>query len=197
LDRHSYDATADTVADDSAGGLADDPSHALSTYQAVKPVSSQFYNYLSHRVASRAGRHDSQQGSVTAAISGAFASSTKDKATALVKQDYCQDKLPSERFHGRITSVDDCPTSCRAELVYSIDVRALKDQSGSYVVSVHRFPSVRCDLNAKFSSIFKDIILELARAWSKREIRGAIKNYLVVLKPEVRPQSKVAEFCFI
>ena len=123
------DAAAENT-DDHPGGHGD-PSHPLSTYQAVKPVSSQFYNYLSHRVASRAGRHDSQQGSVTGAISGAFASSAKDKAIAREKQNFCQVKLPSERFHGRITSVDDCPTSCRAELVYSIDVRALSDQSGS------------------------------------------------------------------
>lgn len=128
FDPSSKDAAADS-SDDSLGGHDD----ALSTYQAVKPVSSQFYNYLSHRVASRAGRHDSQQGSITAAISGAFANSPRDKATACEKQSYCQDALPSERFHGRISSVDDCPSSCRAELVYSIDVRALRDQSGSYV----------------------------------------------------------------
>jgi hypothetical protein len=126
----SNDDTADTTTDNYAGGH-EDASHLLSTYQAVKPVSSQFYNYLSHRVASRAGQHDSQQGSITAAISGAFATSPKDKATAREKQKYCQDGLPSKRFHGRISSVDDCPSSCRAELVYSIDVRALSDQSGS------------------------------------------------------------------
>jgi hypothetical protein len=40
------DATADNT-DDYPGGH-DDPSRPLSTYQAVKPISSQFYNYLSH-----------------------------------------------------------------------------------------------------------------------------------------------------
>lgn len=47
-------------------------------------------------------------------------------------------------------------------------------------------------MNVKTSSIFKNIILELARAWSKGEIRGAVKNYLVVFKPEVRPRNASA-----
>jgi hypothetical protein len=104
-----------------------------STYRAVKPVSSQFYNYMTHRVASRAGRHDAQQGSVTAAISGAYANDEKDEKVAKEKQKYCKNALPSDRFHARMTSVRECPNACRAELVYSVDVRALKDRSGSYV----------------------------------------------------------------
>ena len=128
--------------DDDPGHADDDPDNAMdddddaddpyspSAYQAVKPVSSQFYNYLTHRVASRAGAHDSQQGTVTAAISGGYAITDKDKSTARDKQEYCKDALPSERFHGKIASVRDCPSACRAELVYSIDVRALKDPSG-------------------------------------------------------------------
>ena len=109
----------------------DNDPYSPSTYQAVRPVSSQFYNYMTHRVASRAGRHDSQQGSVTAAISGGYAKTNKDRLTASEKQTYCRIELPSERFHGKITSVKDCPSACRAELVYSIDVRALKQPSGS------------------------------------------------------------------
>jgi hypothetical protein len=104
-----------------------------STYRAVKPVCSQFYNYMTHRVASRAGRHDAQQGSVTAAISGAYAKNERDEKVAKEKQKYCKKALPSDRFHARITSVRECPNACRAELVYSVDVRALKDCSGSYV----------------------------------------------------------------
>ena len=110
----------------------DDPQapYLESTYRAVKPVSCQFYNYMAHRVASRAGRHDSQQGSVTAAISGAYAKTETDEKTAKQKQAYCKKGLPSERFHARINSVRECPCACRAELVYSVDVRALKDPSG-------------------------------------------------------------------
>jgi hypothetical protein len=107
-----------------------DEDYAPSFQSVVRPVSSQFYSYLAHRTASRAGRHDSQHGHVTAAISGAYAKNPKDKTNALDKQTYCNQSLPFERFHDRI-SIDDCPTSCRAELVYTIDVRALKDPSGS------------------------------------------------------------------
>ena len=104
----------------------------VSSLQAVKGVSAQFYNYIMHRVATRAGRHDAQQGTVTAAISGAFASSQKHKAIASKKQLYCRTGLPSDRFHEKI-SLEDCPTSCRAEFVYSVDVRALKNASGTHV----------------------------------------------------------------
>ena len=171
--------------DDRMDGDTDD-SYSPSTFQAVKPVSSQFYNYMTHRVASRAGRHDSQQGSVTAAISGKYATLQKDKTMAKKKQLFCQDGLASERHHGRITSVEDCPSTCHAELVYSIDVRALKDPSGLCVIlfsiqTISRLTPQDCHSR----SIFCNIILKLARAWSKEEIRGAIKNCLLVLKPEV------------
>lgn len=184
-------------AGDCTDGDADD-SYSRSTFQAVKPVSSQFYNYMTHRVASRAGRHDSQQGSVTAAISGGYATSQKDKSTAKEKQLFCQDGLPSERFHGRITSVKDCPSACRAELVYSIDVRALKDPSGSCAIlfsiqTVSRLTPRDCHIR----SIFRNIILKLARAWSKEEIRGGIKNYLLVLKPEVRLRRHFSFLVFV
>jgi hypothetical protein len=109
----------------------ENPIH-LGGIQAVKPVASQFYNYIAHRTATRAGRHYSQQGTVTATLAGAFASTNKDKKRASDLQDYCDLSLPSERFHQNI-SIEDCPASCRAELVYSIDVRALKHRSGRYV----------------------------------------------------------------
>jgi hypothetical protein len=74
--------------------------------------------------------YDAQQGTVTAAISGGFADSPKHKAIASRKQAYCETSLPSERFHAK-TSIDDCPTYCRAEFVYSVDIRALKNPSGA------------------------------------------------------------------
>lgn len=114
----------------------DDDGTTQSHFQAVKPICSQLYNHITHRVASRAGKHDSQQGTVTAAISGAFASTQKDKKTASRIREYCETGLPSDRFHDRISSPDaECPTACRAEFVYSIDVRALKDSSGRCVFS--------------------------------------------------------------
>jgi hypothetical protein len=100
--------------------------------QVVKPIACQFYNYIAHRTATRAGRHYSQQGTVTAALAGAFSGTNKDKKRASELQGYCDQSLPSDRFHQNI-SIDDCPSSCRAELVYSVDVRALKHLSGRYV----------------------------------------------------------------
>jgi hypothetical protein len=154
--------------------------------QPVKAVSAQFYNYITHRVASRAGRHDAQQGMVMAAISGGFADSTKDKNTALRKQSHCDQGLPSERFHSKI-SLEDCPTSCRAEIVYSVDVRALKNRSGTHVVSFFfQLAFVLLWYARSYRSIFKDIVLPLARCWSLGGVRKAITEHLLVLKPEVR-----------
>ena len=112
-------------------GDGDEPNRKPSL-PAVKGVSAQFYNYVTHRVATRAGRHDAQQGTVTAAISGGFANCRKHKRIALERQSYCDQCLPSDRFHNKI-SIEDCPTSCRVELVYSVDVRALKNPSGRYI----------------------------------------------------------------
>ncbi len=117
----------------------------VSSLQVVKPVSAQFYNYITHRVATRASRHDAQQGTVTAAISGGFASSQKHKMTASNKQSHCDLGLPSDRFHTRI-SLDDSPTSCRVEFVYSVDVRALKNPSGTHV-TFPSFPELIAFLN--------------------------------------------------
>jgi len=100
--------------------------------RVVRAVATQFYNYITHRVAAQAGGHDTQQGTVTAAVSGAFATTRKHKRIATEKGSYCDRKLPFRRFHDRI-SIEDCPTSCRAELVYSIDIRGLENPSGTYV----------------------------------------------------------------
>jgi hypothetical protein len=107
-------------------------SEQVPTLRAVKPVSSQFYNYMMHRVATRAGRYDAQQGTVTAAISGGFAKTERHRDIAFDKRTHCNGGLPSDRFHTRF-SLEDCPTSCRAEFVYSVDVRALKEPSGRRV----------------------------------------------------------------
>jgi hypothetical protein len=112
-----------------------DDSHPASL-RVVKPIFTQFYNYFAHRVAPRAGGHESQHGGITAAISGAFATSQKHKRAALKKQSECERSLPFQRFHDRI-SIEDCPTCCRAELVYSIDIRGLKNPSGTYASFFH------------------------------------------------------------
>ncbi len=60
----------------------------LAQAQVVKLVSCQFYNYITHSMATRSGRHDSQQGSVTAAISSEFSQTFKDKKNIAEKQAY-------------------------------------------------------------------------------------------------------------
>lgn len=107
--------------------------------QVVRPIAAQFYNLIAHRIATRAGKLDAQQGTVTAALSGKFAQTPKDRATAYRKQAYCAQALPSDRFHRRIHR-SQCPTSCRAEYVYSVDVRSLRSQSGKCVTPPSPFP---------------------------------------------------------
>ncbi|KAH8977123.1 hypothetical protein EDB86DRAFT_3093129 [Lactarius hatsudake] len=138
----------------------------LARTQVIKPISSQFYNYISHRAASRAGDMDTEKGTVTAALAGAFATTTKDRATARGKQDQCRIALPWKRFHDKISCYD-CPVSCRGEIVYAVNVRALKVRTGR--------------------SLFSDVIWPLVNLWEQGEVRGTIKDYLVILKPEVFP----------
>jgi hypothetical protein len=130
---------SDDSDDDHMSVDQDEDSNQVGGAPVVKPVACQFYNYIAHRTATRAGRHYSQQGTVTAALAGAFASTSKDKKRASELQSYCDRSLPSNRFHQNI-SIDDCPTSCRAELVYSVDVRALKHRSGRYASFASALP---------------------------------------------------------
>ena len=129
--RRSNDQPA--TSDDEDSSMADINQQHPTSVKVVKPVASQFYNHITHRIATRAGRLDSQQGSLTAALSGAFAQSKRDRMTAVEIQDYCNQSQPSDRFHTR-TNIRECPTSCRAELVYSVDVRSLKEQSRMYAL---------------------------------------------------------------
>ena len=163
-DRHVGDADGGAGDSDDGDDRAEETSDVefndedgatRSHIQVVKPICSQFYNHITHRIASRAGRLDSQQGTVTAAIAGGYANTPKDSATASRMQTYCEFSLPSDRFHDRISSKKpevECPTACRAEFVYSIDVRGLKDRSGSCVP--FRFPLfLPSPLN--FASVFR------------------------------------------
>jgi len=108
------------------------PPQIQGGQQVLKPVACQFYNYIAHRTATRAGKHDTQQGTVTAAIAGGFAETQEDRNRAKKFIKYCDTALPSHRFQKHI-DIDDCPSSCRAELVYSVDVRALRHPTGRFV----------------------------------------------------------------
>ena len=147
----------------------------------VTATASQFYNLVAHRAAPRAGRLDSQQGLVTAALSGAFAKTVKDKNVALNLKLACESALPSERFHIRIHRPK-CPKSCRAEVVYSVDVRKLKLKSGRHD---HLLSPVPDQLIICLRFIFNKIIIPLARAWVEQEVLSAVKEHLVIFKPRV------------
>jgi hypothetical protein len=130
-DPNGMDTSSASESDNDSMDIDPRRSPPLGQAQVVKPISCQFYNYITHSMATRAGRHDSQQGSVTAALAGAFAQTPRDKKKAAEKQKYCTQALPSQRVHQKIMR-DDCPISCRAEFVYSVDIRGLKDQTGRY-----------------------------------------------------------------
>ncbi|KAH9028468.1 hypothetical protein EDB83DRAFT_2678647 [Lactarius deliciosus] len=138
----------------------------IARTQVIKPIASQFYNYISHRAASRAGDMDTEKGTATAALAGAFATTAKDRATARDKQDQCRVAQPWKRFHDKISCYD-CPVSCRGEIVYAVNVRALKVRTGR--------------------SLFSDVIWPLVNLWEQGEVRGTIKDHLVILKPEIFP----------
>ncbi|KAH8980171.1 hypothetical protein EDB86DRAFT_3088142 [Lactarius hatsudake] len=97
---------------------------------------------------------------------GAFATTAKDRATARGKQEQCRVALPWKRFHDKISCYD-CPVSCRGEIVYAVNVRALKVRTGR--------------------SLFSDVIQPLVNMWERNEVRNTIKDHLVILKPEVFP----------
>jgi hypothetical protein len=109
----------------------DSDGPTVDTGPVLTATSSQFYNLVAHRMAPRAGMHDSQQGVVTAALAGAFAHGVKDRNTAKRKRTACDDDLPSARFHQRI-HMPDCPKACRAEVVYTVDIRKLRTPTGRY-----------------------------------------------------------------
>lgn len=123
----------DSDSDDDDDHMDVDPPHnpIVGGQQVLTPIACQFYNYIAHRTATRAGNHDTMKGTVTAAIAGGFAKSQKDRRIADRLIDYCNTALPADRFKDHIV-IRGCPSSCRAELVYSVDVAALRDPQGRY-----------------------------------------------------------------
>jgi len=186
----------------------DPPQHPqlLGGQPVIKPIASQFYNYIAHRTATRAGNHDTMKGTVTAAIAGGFAQSDKHRRKAKELITYCDSALPSDHFKSHI-DITNCPSSCRAELVYSVDVRALTNPTGRYAslhFSLHSLPLIPF-----FSFIFNNIIAPLANTWNDEDILNTIKLYLLVLSPQVSslllslvsypsyPLSSIGLSCFI
>ena len=178
---HSKDNDDDDV---SSINMDDSDHHDVPSYlQAIKPVSTQFYNYITHHVMTCAGKHNSQQGIVTTAISGAFANTQKHKTTTFKKQSHCNQGLPLKQFHDKI-SLEDCPISLCAEFIYFIDIRALKTTFRMHVPSLLS-NSLHFTYFLSYSFIFNNIILPLAKSWKLIDIHNTIKDYLIVLKLDV------------
>ncbi|KAH9018519.1 hypothetical protein EDB84DRAFT_1566372 [Lactarius hengduanensis] len=161
--RKDLNETTDGDSDAWHGDQEDISSYSMRRARVVRPVASQFYNYISHRVASRAGGFDAQQGTVTAALAGAFAQTVKDRATAHKKQDYCDDALPSER-------------KCQI-----LDSDISKRKASVPHILIHYGSHTRR------RSIYKDIILPLCKAWKRSDVRNVVKDHLVILKTEAFP----------
>lgn len=125
-------ATTSFEEDSSSLSTDSETQDTVNRIPTVKATSCQFYNYIAHRIAPRAGKLDSQQGLVTAALVGAFAQSIPHEKTARTKQAACKKSLPAATFLQRIYRFG-CPTGCRAEIVYSVDISNLKSQDGRYV----------------------------------------------------------------
>ena len=124
----------------------------------VKATSCQFYNYIAHRIAPHAGKLDSQQGLVTAALVGAFAQTIPHENTARIKQAACKMSLPAATFLRRIYRPG-CPTCCRAEIVYLVDISNLKSQDGRYVdpsfIHVPRLTHPKRDIQEDYCTAIK------------------------------------------
>jgi hypothetical protein len=87
----------------------------------VSGISSQVYNEMIHRVRATAAQHDVQQGIITAAVTGSYATTTKNIAIAHGKQTICDTARPHTKFAQKI-SLPDCPRSLRYENVYQVDI---------------------------------------------------------------------------
>lgn len=106
-------------------------THILAPF--ISAVTTQVYNELSHQVAVRAGAHDVQGCTLTAALAGTHAEdpATERKATDLMN--YCVASLPHERFADKI-SVLDTSSALRVETVFAFNlaVAPLENRGGRY-----------------------------------------------------------------
>jgi hypothetical protein len=97
-----------------------------TSMKAITPVSCQFYNELSHRVARRSGTQEVQKGEQTAAMASGyphFTGPVRSRAQRLFER--CQQMLPFERHELLLAEqLGTTPTDLRAENVFLIDMHA-------------------------------------------------------------------------
>ncbi|KAG2353802.1 hypothetical protein BDR07DRAFT_1495656 [Suillus spraguei] len=130
--------------------------------QGVPPVliasACQFYNEISHRIRPSAALHDVQQGRITSALAGAYGNAAT-KATHSSRLRECKSSLPHQKYDNKI-GLDDVPRALRLENIYIIQCDSLKPEKRNGM------------------SIYKDIIVPLARAWSHPNIFQALRPHM-------------------
>lgn len=81
----------------------------------------QIYNNLSHSLSPRANQHAALLGQVSAAMSGFWARTPKDKSKAVVTENKIMHHLPYEMLETKINA-GSVPTALRFEQVFTIDM---------------------------------------------------------------------------
>jgi hypothetical protein len=156
--------------------------------KVLTPVASQGYNELSHRAAPCAGAHETQQGWITAALAGAYATTARAQREAKKKYDYCEAALPFDRFIHKI-DVPGCPRALRMEQVFNINVKAMppRKRTGRCAIYAKSKQFGLLMLIFLFRHVYNQIILPLSNAWSRPEVFERLKPHLLALEPEVCP----------
>ena len=100
----------------------------------IEGIACQGYNMLSHRVRAQGRYHEVQLGLITTALSGTHRSPSTNGNTAERFLTDCQNWLPFERYHEKITGLQ-VDTSTRIENVYRVSLRRIPEEhrNGRYV----------------------------------------------------------------
>ncbi|KAG2138036.1 hypothetical protein DEU56DRAFT_756040 [Suillus clintonianus] len=145
---------------------------SLDGTQGVPPVvipsACQFYNELSHRIRPSAALHDVQQGRITSALAGAYGNAAT-KVTHNTRVRECKMALPHQKYDNKI-ALDDVPRALRLENIYIIQCDSIKPEKRNGM------------------SIYKDIIVPLARAWSHPHLFQVLRPHLCVFASHAFPQ---------
>ncbi|KAH8978533.1 hypothetical protein EDB86DRAFT_2836679 [Lactarius hatsudake] len=142
--------------------------------KVIKPISSQFYNYISHRAASRAGDMDTEKGTVTAALAGAFATTAKQSDCKRQTSNY------SRQLSSRVARPMEAAIPRIKIMLHNRCVASWKRENAA---TTERRNCVRGECEGAESENWKPLV----NMWECNEVRNTIKDHLVILKPEVFP----------
>ncbi|KAG2029472.1 hypothetical protein BDR03DRAFT_987731 [Suillus americanus] len=145
------------------GERLDDDQHRIPP--VLIPSACQFYNEISHRIRPSAALHEVQQGRITSALAGAYGNAAT-KITHDARMRECKMSLPHQKYDNKI-SLDDVPRDLRLENIYIIQCESLRPEKRNGM------------------SIYKDIIVPLARAWSHPNIFQALRPHICVFASHI------------